>query len=129
MRMTTFICLVGMGVVAANLPMPKEPIRPARDTSQGAGAKALIKVMPPAPVLLTNVLLTWNYPGPLDQVFFRVRGCKANGVTKPTRFWPVLAQVRTNGLKLPEDKAAKCVWFSVTAVDVTSGIESGFATK
>jgi len=135
MKLATALCL--LLVAASPPPMPKLHKRPAAAdlTTKGAGAKALLTrpltvVITPA---RTNALLTWAWVAstnnPASNVVFIIRRCKTNQFVRPSTNWPTVAVVQTNGWKEPIDRAAKCCWFTVTASNTQTHLESPFATR
>lgn len=108
--------------LAAPPPVPKR-IKRVHGPTKGDGAAALLvkpKLLPPPPAFVW-LQLDWDYPGPLDGIAFNIY----QKALYSSQGWNLLAQIQgSTRYQFPVSSGENVVWFTVTAVNLGSGLES-----
>lgn len=84
------------------------------------GQFASFAVILPPPV--KTVTLTWNYPQSDPDIVFNIYG--TTNLTLPAMRWPLISTVTNMSCTLP---MLDCCFFTVTASNVVTGLESSRA--
>ena len=111
------------------IPPVTKPASKFKPVTQGAGAAMLINKRA-AVVSAQRLWLAWDYTEDKANVVFNVRQCKTNTFAVPSKAWPVVATVPTlNWGPFTPDKTCRACWFTVTASNTATRLESGFSTR
>ena len=119
------LLLLCLGAGLPSLPTAPKRFKPVHGPTKGDGAAQLIAKAPRATVA-PSIRLDWNFDGSAEAIVFNVR-CLKGPLAAPDPSWPIVATVTSIACVLALDKTAGMVWFSVTASNTLSGLESGFA--